>query len=91
MADNNYPLPVLDAASGELRCPPGFVVTQPAGQGVARSEPYDMLVRGRVLRARGAARSALTRARPGAPGPAGAGLRNVLHGCGSGGSALQRG
>jgi hypothetical protein len=45
MADNNYPLPVLDAASGELRCPPGFVVTQPCGQGIARSPAHDMLVR----------------------------------------------
>jgi hypothetical protein len=46
MADNNYPLPVLDAATGELRCPPGFVVTQPCGQGIARSPAHDMLVRG---------------------------------------------
>ena len=45
LADNNYPLPTLDAATGELRCPPGFVVTQPAGQGVARSPAHELLAR----------------------------------------------
>lgn len=45
MADNNYPLPVLHAETGELRCPEGFVVTQPAGAGVARSPHPAMLVR----------------------------------------------
>jgi hypothetical protein len=50
MADNNYPLPALDAESGELRCPAGFVVTQPAGQGIARSPAHDMLVRTTCLR-----------------------------------------
>jgi hypothetical protein len=52
MADNNYPLPVLDAATGELRCPPGFVVTQPCGQGIARSPAHDMLVRSAPARPR---------------------------------------
>ena len=45
MADNNYPVPLLDPVTGELRCPPGFVVTQPAGSGIARTPAYDMLVR----------------------------------------------
>ena len=45
MADNNYPLPVLHAESGELRCTAGFVVTQPAGQGIARTPAHEMLVR----------------------------------------------
>ena len=45
MADNNYPVPVLDPDTGELRCPPGFVVTQPAGNGIARTPAFDMLVR----------------------------------------------
>ena len=45
MADNNYPVPVLDPETGELRCPPGFVVTQPAGNGIARTPAFDMLVR----------------------------------------------
>ena len=45
LADNNYPVPVLDPDSGELRCPPGFVVTQPAGNGIARSPAHEMLVR----------------------------------------------
>ena len=48
MADNNYPLAVCDAATGELRPPPGFVATQPAaarpGGQAAGSPPYaDML------------------------------------------------
>jgi RNA exonuclease 1 len=47
LADNNYPVPVLDADSGELRCPPGFVVTQPAGNGIAKSPVHEMLVRPR--------------------------------------------
>lgn len=38
MADNNYPLP-----TATLTCPPGFVVTQPAGGGVARSPPPPLL------------------------------------------------
>jgi RNA exonuclease 1 len=43
LADNNYPLPVVDADSGELRCKPGFVVTQPAGQGIAKEPHHQML------------------------------------------------
>jgi hypothetical protein len=51
LADNNYPVPVLDPDSGELCCRPGFVVTQPAGKGIARSPAHEMLVRfGRGLR-----------------------------------------
>jgi hypothetical protein len=46
MADNNYPVPdAADPDTGELRCPPGFVVTQPAGNGIARTPAFDMLVR----------------------------------------------
>ena len=55
LADNNYPVPVLDPDSGELRCPPGFVVTQPAGNGVARNPAYEMLVRGAHRRLRACA------------------------------------
>ena len=43
LADNNFPLPVFDAESGLLRCQPGFVVTQPAGQGVAKAPHHSML------------------------------------------------
>lgn len=43
MADNNYPLPAVDPASGALACPPGFVVTQPAGCGVAGERPAEMV------------------------------------------------
>ena len=50
MADNNYPVPVLDPDTGELRCPPGFVVTQPAGSGIARTPAFDMLVRQNAAR-----------------------------------------
>ena len=50
LADNNYPVPVLDPDSGELRCLPGFVVTQPAGNGIARSPAHEMLVRHRPPR-----------------------------------------
>lgn len=43
MADNNYPLPVVEAATGSLVCPPGFVVTQPTGGGVADAAPAEMV------------------------------------------------
>ena len=43
LADNNFPLPAFDSASGLLRCQPGYVVTQPAGQGVARAPHHSML------------------------------------------------
>ena len=70
MADNNYPLPTLDADTGELRCPPGFVVTQPAGQGIARHPPHEMLVRSMRPECASARLRALTRAFS----PAGTGL-----------------
>lgn len=41
LADNNYPLPVAEGAA--LRCPEGYVVTQPAGGGVAPSHAPPLL------------------------------------------------
>lgn len=43
MSDNNYPLPSVDPVSGELVCPPAFVVTQPAGGGVADAQTAEMI------------------------------------------------
>ena len=84
MADNNYPVPVLDLDTGELRCPPGFVVTQPAGNGIARAPAFDMLVRHQSCsRAYGLGRSP----RHCASGT-GAGLRDVLHSNRLGGHAV---
>ena len=72
MADNNYPVPVLDLDTGELRCPPGFVVTQPAGNGIARTPAFDMLVRHSAARER-------TGCSHHCASGTGAGLRDVLH------------